>query len=311
MSPDEIQTKIDRVRPHFPNLNFDRTQVNEEGLAHQVLIVDQQRVFRFPMDDWARASLKQEVKVLEVLGHDFPVSLPAYDYIAEDVVSYPFLPGQAFTRHKWLACSPDEQRSLAGQVGEMLAVMHRISPSAREVSDEGIGPSLTVRTQQDWETLYWRARKMLYPLLPHHAQAWVDDHFSYVVDQPEFMEYNPVLMNGDIGTYHMLFDDQAKSIVGVIDFGTAGWGDPACDLGCLLYQYGESFVRQLADVYPAAADQIDRARFWAGTLEIQWALGGLRSMKEKDITTDYAPWSWFTVHIGFGAKDIMPIGTPL
>ncbi len=87
-------------------------------------------------------------------------------------------------------------------------------------------------------------------------------------------------------------------MTGVIDFGTAGLGDPACDVSILINNYGESFVRRVSQHYPAIGSMIERARFWAGTVELQWVLGGIR-------TGDL---SWFTVHIGH-ARDVMPIGS--
>ena len=67
----------------------------------------------------------------------------------------------------------------------------------------------------------------------------------------------------------------------------AGWGDPATDSACLIDVYGETFLRRLATHCPAIEEHIERARFWAGTLELQWFLTGLRS---KGV-------SWFTVHM--------------
>jgi aminoglycoside 2''-phosphotransferase len=106
-------------------------------------------------------------------------------------------------------------------------------------------------------------------------------------------------MNGDLGPYHLLYNPQTRRLNGVIDFGTAGLGDPATDFGCLIDQFGETFVRLMAPTYPDMAQHIERARFWAGTLELQWLLGGLRYPDEPD---------WFMVHIG-RARDVLPIGS--
>ena len=114
------------------------------------------------------------------------------------------------------------------------------------------------------------------------------------------MDYQPCLINGDIEPYHLLFDKASHRISAIIDFGTAGTGDPAADFACVIYNYGESFLRRMAKYYPRIKDGIDRARFWSGTLEFQWSLSGLRGRDSR--------WSWFTVHLG-SAKDVMPIGS--
>ncbi len=65
-------------------------------------------------------------------------------------------------------------------------------------------------------------------------------------------------------------------MTGVIDYGTAGVSDPANGWACLINTYGEGFVRRMHQTYPILTT-IDRARFYAGALELEWALGGVRS----------------------------------
>jgi aminoglycoside 2''-phosphotransferase len=136
-------------------------------------------------------------------------------------------------------------------------------------------------------------------MLMPHAREWVKNHFTPILADEEFMNYEPCLINGDTTPYHILFDEQAGHISGIIDFGTAGIGDRAADFATVIYFYGETFLRRMAKFYPEIREGLDRARFWAGTLELQWALSGVRGRG--------AGWSWFTVHLG-SARDVLPIG---
>jgi len=112
------------------------------------------------------------------------------------------------------------------------------------------------------------------------------------------MDHEPIFMNGDLSTYHMLIDRQTNTFNGIIDFGTAGVGDPAADFCTLINQYGESFLRRMSRTYPEIGEHNDRARFWTGTLELQWLLRGL---KHGDKTM-------LVVHVG-RVRDVMPIGS--
>ena len=114
------------------------------------------------------------------------------------------------------------------------------------------------------------------------------------------MDYEPRLINGDLVPYHIIFDRARSRINGIIDFGTAGIGDAAADFSCIIYNYGESFLSEMTKNYPEIEAAIDRARFWSGTVELQWALAGLR-------TKNY--W-WNLVHLG-GARDTKPSGSKL
>jgi aminoglycoside 2''-phosphotransferase len=110
---------------------------------------------------------------------------------------------------------------------------------------------------------------------------------------PSQFEYELKMVDTDIPPYHIIFDSQRKRINGIIDFGCAGLGDPAIDLGVLIYHYGESFTDRLYDVYPEAKTHLRRARFYAGAHELRWILEGIERGES---------W-WYAVHIG-GAKDM-------
>jgi hypothetical protein len=81
----------------------------------------------------------------------------------------------------------------------------------------------------------------------------------------------------------------------LFDFGTAGPGDPAVDIALLVNTYGESIVQRLARAYPISPNMLDRARFLAGALELEWALAGVSNNDQ----------SMFLVHLG-RARDILP-----
>ena len=83
-----------------------------------------------------------------------------------------------------------------------------------------------------------------------------------------------------------------------LQMGTAGIGDPATDFGIIIKQYGESFLRRMSQTYPEIGEHIDRARFFAGTAEMEWIVRGIQD-EAKDM---------FVVHLGL-ARDVMPIGS--
>jgi len=162
-----------------------------------------------------------------------------------------------------------------------------------------IGRSVTVRTQEDWLKMYETVQEKLFPHLMAFQKEWVHQHFAPVIESPAFIACEQTFINGDLGPYHLLYNSETRRLNGIIDFGTAGMGDPANDFCCLLNEYGESFLHRMSRYYPNMASLIERTRFWAGALELQWLLGGLRYPDDP---------SWFMVHIG-RARDSRPIGS--
>ena len=94
-------------------------------------------------------------------------------------------------------------------------------------------------------------------------------------------DYEPKLIHGNLGECHILFDKQKNCISGIIDFGTAGLGDPAIDIAILIHNYGEAFVSRLYQIYPEVDLYLKRAKFYAETFALPWVLSGIKS---RDIT---------------------------
>ena len=283
--------QVARVRAALPNLPIHQIRTNHDGLVNDILIVNDELVFRFPKDATERADLARELKVLALVRRFVDAPIPVVELATPDFVMYRMLPGVALHQRTWLACSPTDQVRLATQVGEFLAQLHAIPPV--DVTAAGIGAAGSIRTRDDWLRLYDAVQRELYPLLMGHGREWVEMLFAPVIEERIDFTVRPTLIHGDLGPYHLLFDRAMARLTGVLDFGVSGLGDPADDFGNMIAGVGERFLARMMDVHPGIAPALARARFWAGTLELQWLLGGIRSGDP----------SWFAVHIG-RARDL-------
>ncbi len=287
---------LKRVRECFPRLDIVSVLMNQDGLVNDVLIINEEFVFRFPKNsDKARKILVNEYKVIKLAQQYVSMPLPQIEYVADDVMVHHYIKGNALRLQDILKLNKDKRESLIGQLAVYLRELHNVPPD--EVVENGIGQSDVNRDRDVWLKLFEDVKRELFPVMMPHAREFVIEHFAPVLADENFMNYKPKLINGDTVPYHILFDKEAKCINGVIDFGTAGTGDAAADFSCVIYNYGESFLKSMSRFYPEIEESVDRARFWAGTLELQWALSGVRSQNK---------W-WHTVHIG-SAKDVRPIG---
>ena len=93
--------------------------------------------------------------------------------------------------------------------------------------------------------------------------------------EPANFAHDPVLRHGDFGASNILFDPRAGQVTGIIDWTSAGAGDPAYDLAGLWACYGEGFVRSCARGYPAIDGLWDRIRHYAGRFALEEALFGV------------------------------------
>jgi aminoglycoside 2''-phosphotransferase len=290
----ELVDYLERIRERFPGLDLAGARLNRDGLVNDVVIAGE-LVFRFPKDDAARQALIQEARVLELVRRRVALAVPRFEHLEAGMAVYRFLPGDALHQGDLARLSEREQDELAEALAAFLAQLHAI-PLA-EAEQHGIYASDAARGRDDWLRLYADAERELFPLLMAHAREWVVRHFAPLVDGTLDLGYAPALIHGDLGPYHILYDRKARRLAGVIDFGTAGIGDIADDFANVIHGLGETLLRRMSKYDPAIRGALDRARFQAGTLEIQWALAGLRS---NDM-------SWMVCQIG-RARDMLPIG---
>lgn len=287
---------LKKIKAIFPNLEVSTIRVNTDGLINDVLIVNEDLVFRFPRNsDWGVKLFTNEIKVIELARKRVEIPLPQFEYKSEDLAVYRYIKGDALRREDIFKLTKREQDKIARGLAVFLKQFHEIPHS--ELEQNQIAQSDVNRSRATWLKLFGSIEKELFPSMMPHVRESVREHFAPITADAQFMDYEPQLINGDIVPYHIIYDRQRKQIRGIIDFGTAGVGDAAADFACMIYYYGETFLVKMAKSYPEIEKAVDRARFWAGTLPLQWALGGSR-------TKNY--W-WNLVHLG-GARDAMPIG---
>lgn len=287
---------LDKIRTAYPHLSFDHLDFNRDGMVNDVVIVNRELVFRFAREDWRKEMLSREVRVLEVVQRYVDLPVPHFEGIEDGFVVYRYLKGQPLSRNTVLKLSETSQNRIISQLATFLCQLHNIP--TKVLTEAGVSSSGAKRSREDWLQLYAQVQETLFPYLWNHQQTWVHELFAPVASGELDLSYKPVLIHGDLALDHILFDAVSESISGVIDFGTAGFGDRSCDIAVQLCNYGEGIVWRMEKDYPLLREVIDRSRFWAGTIELQWALAG---MKYNDPSLSLA-------HIGL-AREIQPVGT--
>lgn len=281
---------IETIKSIFPDLDTTNAIVNKDGLTNDVILIDD-RVFRFPKDDWARQSLHTEAQLLATIQPHISLKLPTVEHVSDAMFVCDRIVGEPLFRHDLMRMDADRRKNVLSQLGEFLTELHHIPLETITKNTDLKMPDSNPHKQAI--EFYQTIQEKLFPLVMTHTRAIIDDIFRPIFVNPGFFRFETALIHDDLAQYHILFDQSASHIKGVIDFGVAHIGDPAKDIGLLISTYGESLIEQIADVYPDYSTLLPRARYYAKTLEIQWVLGGIRT---NDLT-------WFAVHLD-RARDI-------
>lgn len=279
-----------RIRDICPNLETASVETNDEGLVNDVVIVNGDTIFRFAKHEQAKADLAVEIKVLNLIRSQVPLDVPNPFFTGQDVVAYKKLQGVTFSKQVLTGLDEETKQSVANQLAAFLRVLHNV-PLSSFVG--GLRPTPAPVKFEDQVAIREKVEEKVYPLLMAHQRAWAQDLYDSILLDPRNFDYEPCLIHGDLGPYHVLFDLQHNRLNGVIDFGVAGVGDAALDIAALLTNYGESFVSKMLLFYPDMEKLMKRARFYAQAIELQWAYLGIETGEAF----------WFTAHLG-SAKDV-------
>ena len=268
----EVVSEADRARiaALAPDLRVQSLR-RDNGQFNDILIVNGAWVFRFPKSPTSLASLPDEVTCLRAVAGRLPLPTPEPRYVGLagpfPGLGYALLPGAPLSR-EWLASAPIEtQRAIGARLGGFLKALHAL--------DAGLLAGQAVHDgRQEWADLFTHFRESLFPHMRPDAQAEVAARFDAFL-AAEAEAWTLVVRHGDFGAGNVLYDFKAGDVTGVIDFGSAGLGDPAVDFASLATM-GEAVVDGALRAYPEAGAYRERAAFYRSTFALQQAWYGLR-----------------------------------
>lgn len=282
---------IASIHAAYPELRIERMRLNDEGQYNDILIVNDDLIFRFPRHDEGIERLEKESVLLDRIRSALPLPIPRPTYrrlvpraVGQVFAGYRMLPGEPLWRETVATITdPVIVRRLAMQLVAFLHDLHRIP--ADLVAD--LFPAVDWRGL--WTDLEGEIRAALFAHLPVIAQERIAARFAAFLDDPGNFTFAPTIIHGDFGSGNLLWDAHTGTMTGVIDFDSAGLGDPALDVAALL-TYNESFMRQGLAVYPAMETMLPRARFYHSTFPLQEALYGIEHDDPDAVERGLAPY---------------------
>ena len=232
-----------RIVTAWPELRFAHACLIEEGGDHLIVLLDGRTAVRMPRE--AGRSLAFEAAVLRRICDRIALEVPAYRLSADGrIASYRFIDGVPLTPVRFEALPTATRRRIARQIGTFLSHLHGLVPD--EIAPAPSWP----RSWSSAEAADYARREILPALarrLPLPSSALQSFLASCEQDEPE----QRVVVHGDLVHEHLLMRPGLEALVGIIDFGDVGLGDPVQDLAGL-WAYGETLVRDVLAAYRPA-----------------------------------------------------------
>ena len=274
-----LQSFINSIHAVYPDFVVENVRAHQgEGQFNDILVINQSFIFRFARYEASIENLAAEARLLKAIGAELPLAIPNPAYVnlkatpaVKVFMGYRLVPGEPLWRNRLLAMTDNQiLERIANQLGDFLTTMHHLP--IHDFTDELRGQD----GLEEWTSLYVDIQQHLFPLMRPEARTEVSHHFEAYLHQAQLQKYELCLRHGDFGPSNILYEPQTSKITGIIDFDSAGLGDPAIDIAAISC-YGESFFERFCAVYPAEAALLERARFYKGTYALQEALHGFKN----------------------------------
>lgn len=260
-----------------------------DGQFNDIVIINDELIFRFPRSSHEANVLIHEVAVLRKIQHmtTLPIPNPMYvrtnrEVVNENFMGYPMISGEPFFNSILDTIKDDIiLERLAAQVARFMQELHTLP-----FKDIGLDMPI-FDTQKEWQDLYQQFHDKLFPYMRLDACELVTHTFDAFLNEPRHFDYTPVFRHGDFGGSNILYDPKAQRITGVIDFSSAGIGDPALDVAAISCS-GDAFFQRVRKAYPGMDVLLERAKFYKGTFALQEALYGLRDHDQESFESGIA-----------------------
>ncbi len=250
----------------YPELTVHAATLTTSGQNNDLLLVNDELIFRFPKYPQGIEALRRESAVLRGVQSQLPLATPHFIYqnldkaeVGQVFAGYRKLSGESLRTETYARLDDDRTIDrLAADLASFLQALHALPPN---IIDHPLAPS---ETQAGWSDIFARIQQVVYPHLTANARRWTTEQFVRFVENAEYFAFTPVLRHGDFGASNILYSAERQRVTGVVDFGHAGIGDPAVDFAGLCVCYGEPFLQRCTRAYPLIERCWERIRFYAG-----------------------------------------------
>jgi len=228
--------------------------VERQGVDNRTYRLGDDMSVRLPSGEGYVAGVAKEDRWLPVIAEHLDMPVPAPVAIGKPGEGYPF----PWSVRRWLtgdtveSADPDRAR-LAGDLGAFLAALRKIPAGGGPIAGRhsffrGCHPSVYAEEVHNaFDTVEGLDAEACRDIW-HAAMttAWTHD---------------PVWFHGDVAVGNLIAEDDRLSAV--IDFGTCGVGDPACDLVMAWTHFRGEERRVFRDAAGLDDDEWRRGRGWA------------------------------------------------
>ncbi|HDR7792284.1 TPA: aminoglycoside phosphotransferase family protein [Bacillus luti] len=240
------------IKEALPNLSIHSYKQNEEGWDNVAVIVNDELLFRFPRKQEYAMRIPLEKELCTILSHSLQeIMVPQYHLFYKNDSDeaplcsyYTLIHGEPLKKETVTQLGDKELKAIITQLATFLAALHRIPLKRVETLGFPIEKTLTY-----WKELQTKLNQYVTNNLTSLQKLAVHRLFENFFACIATSTFQNTIIHADFTHHHILFNEQNKTISGVIDFGDAQIGDPAFDFAGLYYDFGHKFTTSVYEQY--------------------------------------------------------------
>jgi len=276
MNDRKLNQLLNHIRTAIPDIQIHSSQIMNTGETNDVLLVNTDRIFRFPRLPKDTARLKQEYELLTSLRGQLPLPTPnpIYHHLDADThrfMEYAVLSGEPLS--KYIKQAKAYMKPIAVQLADFVLALHQVPV------DNIVLPIQNVGRNESLPEFFRTIQAVLFPHLAEEAQRQVSQIFADSINLPDIEPDKLIVRHGDLGPNNILINPKTLHLTGIIDFGSAGLDEPASDLGHIAFwgtlNFGQEFVKAFLNHYGTDGALRERTQLYSTLIACIVALGDL------------------------------------
>lgn len=242
---------LNKINCKFPLLSVKSHKYIDCGFDHDVIILNNDLVFRFPKEapKDLQSELYDEIQLLYYLKKKIKVGIPEYIYISKDksFAGYKLLNGRELKPSHFRRFNASTKERFAKQLADFLTKLHSTPKSVIK--------RFNVRTsniKKNHQKLVHNTKKFLFPKLNKREIEVTKAFFNELEIAINYISPS-ALVHNDLTYDHILWDNKKKQ-VNIIDFSDRAIGDPAIDFAGL-WDFGSELTKRVYELYRGKKDK--------------------------------------------------------
>jgi aminoglycoside 2''-phosphotransferase len=233
---DDPRVFLQRIVSEFA-IHIERYAYLMDAFDHDVFVINDAFVFRFPRTARDVEHLPQEIRFLRFLQDKVSVRIPHYEWISPrgDLAGYRIVPGQVLAPWIFQRLRETDRMAAVDQLVGFINVLHGLDLTQFSHYQPRTRPDFVAIERQIRQEL----ERRLLPELSTEEVAAIDGLYH------EANRYFATITNscpthGDLYAFNVIWD-HSSSQIGVIDFSDLLIGDPAKDFE-VFFDYGAEYA---------------------------------------------------------------------